>query len=552
MKTLIRFMTRSAAGAVEHSDKFVTADVITIGRATDQVLHLKDRRARLQHAEIRRSNGEFHITSSALAGVMVNGRSQRDTRLVTGDVIEVGANILRVIDPGGEADFALSFELSETAKTEDIATDWTRKAEGVAGMDKRRLSFILVGVVALFALILPAMSLLHPSVASVMRGSGVLPDDGLWLAGPVHTAHSATRTECDTCHVSLFRRVPDAACQECHAVSRHVAETPHAVLGDARCASCHLEHNEPQELVKQHQGLCADCHEDLPGDVPLQDAADFLDAHPDFRVSLLMPESLADGSVEWNVEHVTLAESLTAERSNLRFDHAVHLDESGIVTPEGRRVVGCVDCHQPEPGGARMRPISMDEHCSSCHTLTFDAEDPTRTVPHGDPEGVVQALIEYYSARLLGTDPDAQEQRLRRPGQTLTRADRDRVAAEARVQAMSVAEDLFERRACVNCHEVSDVDSDEMPWRVEPVRLTSSFFPHANFTHAAHDTEATGCDSCHNASASSSSADVLIPGIASCRDCHGSAVSRRNDASQIPSTCVMCHSFHFPAKGEYE
>jgi predicted CXXCH cytochrome family protein len=313
-----------------------------------------------------------------------------------------------------------------------------------------------------------------------------------------------------------------------------------------------MEHNEPQQLVNRHQGLCADCHEALPADAALQDAADFQDAHPDFRVSLTVPATTPAGDTEWQVQHVTLRDSLDADRSNLRFDHRIHLDADGVVAPDGRQVLECADCHQPEPGGARMRAISMDEHCSSCHTLSFDADAPARTVPHGDPEGVLQALIEYYSARLLGSDPDAVEQRVRRPGQALSRADRDRAAAEARVQAMTVAEDLFERRACSNCHEVTSTGNAEMPWRVEPVRLTTSFFPHANFSHAAHDSGVTDCDSCHNASASESASDLLIPGIDTCRGCHGSGVARRNAASQIPSTCIMCHSFHFPAKGDYQ
>jgi hypothetical protein len=319
-----------------------------------------------------------------------------------------------------------------------------------------------------------------------------------------------------------------------------------------RCAACHLEHNEPPQLINRHQGLCADCHSALSEDVPLQNAEDFLDAHPDFRVSLLRPGLTTDGTTAWHTEHVALSESLTADQSNLKFDHSVHLDDGGVVTPDGRRVLECRECHQPEPGGARMMPISMDEHCLGCHALSFDADDPARQVPHGDPAGVVQALVEYYSARLLGADPDAVEQRIRRPGQALSREDRDRAAAEARVRAMTIAEDLFERRACINCHEVSATDDPDLPWRVEPVRLTTSFFPHANFTHAAHDTEVTNCGACHNARESVSSTDVLIPDIESCRDCHGSGVARRNNAAQTPSTCIMCHSFHFDAKGPHQ
>jgi predicted CXXCH cytochrome family protein len=187
----------------------------------------------------------------------------------------------------------------------------------------------------------------------------------------------------------------------------------------------------------------------------------------------------------------------------------------------------------------------MDEHCSACHTLSFDANAPDRTVPHGDPESVLQVLVEYYSARLLGSDPDAVEQRVRRPGVKLSRADRDKVAAEAKVQAMAVAADLFERRACINCHEVTkDNNNADAPWSVEPVRLTKTFFPRARFSHAAHDTEVTSCGACHNAADSTDSSDLLIPGIDTCRECHGSAVASRNNAGQTPSTCIMCHDFH--------
>jgi hypothetical protein len=267
-------------------------------------------------------------------------------------------------------------------------------------------------------------------------------------------------------------------------------------------------------------------------------------------VSLKRPVALEDGGLDWQDEHADLAMARNDERSNLRFDHKVHLAAEGVMTPAGNRVMECSDCHEPEPGGARMLPVSMDEHCAACHTLAFDPDDPSRTVPHGDPEAVMQALVEYYSARLLGDDPDAVERRVRRPGQRLSRADRDRVAAEARGQAMAIAEDLFERRACINCHEVTKTDG-EFPWLVLPVQLTEHFFPHTVFSHAAHDTEVTDCDSCHNATVSESATDLLIPDIDECRACHGSGERRRNAASQLPSTCVMCHGFHFETKDEY-
>ncbi|MFQ6004994.1 MAG: FHA domain-containing protein [Woeseia sp.] len=546
MKYLIRFITKNPAGGEEHHDKVIEAPVITIGRATDQILHLKDKRARLQHAEIAEKSDGVHIATNALVGVTVNGRSQRDALLTVGDLIEIGANILRVIEAPPEADFAFTFELSAQARTEDLAEDWS--VTGATALSKRKLSWYAALVVLVLTLLIPAAGLLHSNIASVLRNS-ILPDDGLWLAGPVHNKHSSTSTECNNCHTQPFTRVGDEACLECHEADRHVRPPAQTVLGEQRCAGCHLEHNEPPSLIKRHQGLCAGCHQHMPDDSGFENASDFLDAHPPFRVSLLQPA--AADEPEWNVQHMILAESRSLDRSNLSFDHAVHLDEKGIVTPTGRELVECKDCHVPEPGGARMKPISMIDHCSGCHTLTFDPDDPRREVPHGDPEGVVEVLIEYYSARLLGEDSDAGPQRVRRPGRALTRKERDRAAAEARARAMQIAEDLFERRACANCHEVSKTDNESMPWRVEPVRLTAFFFPHANFSHAAHDTEMTSCDGCHGASLSASSHDVLIPGIESCRDCHGSGSARRNDASQIASACIMCHSFHFPDKGRY-
>ena len=552
MKYLIQFITKNAAGGVEQNDKIVDAPIISIGRATDQVLHLQDRRVRLQHATIEQQSDGVHITTSALSGVSVNGRSKRDAKLASGDVIEIGSNVMRVIDAPDGVDFAITFELSDAASSDHFVTSWSAPVSGVGGWSKRRLSWTLVIVIAVVALALPAASLLSPDIASITRGS-ILPDDSLFLSGPVHSAHSSIAAECETCHVSAFQRVPDMACMACHTTDLHVAQSTTSVLGVERCASCHLEHNEPPELVNQHQGLCANCHQDMSADVTLEDAGDFLDAHPEFKVSLLRPSPGEEGQTEWNVEHMLMSAAQGADQSNLIFDHAVHLDEAGIVTPDGRRVVDCAECHRPEPGGARMQPVSMDEHCSSCHTLSFDPDDPSRTVPHGDPATVVQSLVEYYSARLLGGDPDAVEQRLRRPGRAMSRTERDRAAAEARVKALEVAEDLFERRACTNCHEVTRLDGNfETPWYVLPVRLTESFFVHANFTHNTHETEVTSCDGCHQASQSESASDVLIPGIDSCRDCHGSGFSNRNAAAQTPSTCIMCHSFHFAAKGQHE
>ena len=545
MKFLIRFITNNAAGGLEYSDKHIDESIITIGRATDQILHLRDRRARLQHAQIEDRDGKVYLSSHILAGVMINGHSQREALLQVGDVIEIASNVLRVIEAPQGSDFALTFELKAEASSDDVIPSWSTDTMSDVGAGKRRLSWIAATIVLLFAIVLPSLSLVGGGTASLMRSISILPDDSWWLAGPVHSKHASTSAECQNCHTDAFERVQDEACLACHTADRHVGPTAEPILGEQRCASCHLEHNEPPALVKQHQGLCANCHSDLPAASGIESVSDFLQDHPQFQVSLLQPDIAADGTTEWQVRRGSIDDNVDNDRSNLKFDHAAHMSPDGIVTPDGKRVMECSDCHVPESGGGAMQAIVMDEHCSTCHTLSFDPDDPDRTVPHGDTESVLQVLVEYYSARLLGSDPDAVEQRVRRPGATLSRADRDKVAAEARVQAMAVATDLFERRACVNCHEVTrNKDNAEVPWNVQPVRLTESFLPRARFSHAAHDTEVTSCNGCHKAADSKSASDLLIPGIDTCRECHGSAVAGRNDAAQTPSTCIMCHDFH--------
>jgi predicted CXXCH cytochrome family protein len=77
-------------------------------------------------------------------------------------------------------------------------------------------------------------------------------------------------------------------------------------------------------------------------------------------------------------------------------------------------------------------------------------------------------------------------------------------------------------------------------WQVLPARVAGTWFPEANFTHGRH--TAMECVDCHDAPASTESNDVLMPGVDSCRDCHGGESAE----NQLQSTCIACHKFHSP------
>ena len=84
MRALIRFVSRGPGGAALQRDRIFDGDVITLGRATDQVINLKDRRVELEHARIVRVGGRCLVSSRALTGVLVNG-----TVLTEGDPAQI-------------------------------------------------------------------------------------------------------------------------------------------------------------------------------------------------------------------------------------------------------------------------------------------------------------------------------------------------------------------------------------------------------------------------------------------------------------------------------
>jgi predicted CXXCH cytochrome family protein len=564
MRALIVFQRRGQAGSVERKERLVDGEAVTLGRATDQVLHLKDRRVALRHARITLRAGEPVISSRAAGGIVVNDMLCREATLAPGDVIRIGANVLQVLEPPAGVDLAFSFELdAEAAAAEAAATEPYRLDLRALVMRRKSWSWLLFGATLVLTLLVPASGLLNEGLQARLR-SGTLPDDGFWLSGPLSSAHHNVGKRCETCHSKPFQRVRNEACVDCHAtVGRHFrAAGPVTSLDTMRCAGCHSEHNEPAMLVRRDDGLCTDCHADIRAIAGAQatsgDASDFLDGHPPFRLSLLMPIAGegAGGRDGWAVERVPGNEPGLVERSRLKFPHDVHLDPAGIEGPDNTVVMDCDDCHEPQADGGRMRPVTMEEHCASCHRLDFDPAYPEATVPHTDATTVLRRLVEYYSRSFLELYPDpvataAPARRAHVPGRITDPRARGRLLQQARERAFAVARDLFERRSCHDCHEISATGRADDPWKVEAARLTAEWLPSARFNHARHATTISGCDRCHAAARSDEAADVLMPAIADCRECHGSGDPHRNPAGVVESNCTMCHGFHDTRHGAW-
>jgi Cytochrome c7 and related cytochrome c len=250
-----------------------------------------------------------------------------------------------------------------------------------------------------------------------------------------------------------------------------------------------------------------------------------------------------------------------------RGEAAVRIDGvlEAVFFKEGNQLtakLSCGSCHVADAGGANIKPVDMEQHCSYCHSIKiqFGPNDPTLVLPHGRSQEVADMLTVYYgaeAARGPAVRTDAARAR-QRPGAELEPA-----RPVAQPQGSSPLElrlaSVFRndgQSACGYCHETEALpEGGQVRHRVLPVQVQRIWEPKARFDHGAHTNLA--CGRCHDAekpkpeglstdapntkvTLSTTSADVLLPPIAVCLECHrGEAAS-----AAVPSTCTMCHLYH--------
>lgn len=551
MKTLIR---TAAAGGSQRQE--IEAPALRLGRDAGQDLVLGDLRVALQHAEITQRQGlmgpVFRVEAKSRLGVWLNGIPVQAADLSVGDRLALGRYRLRV--GKAERGFDLVLELEETAAGKEqrqarIAALRTSLAD--TGWSRRRLSWLLFLGLLLLGLGLPLASYWQTPVAEAPASREMKPRaapgaDILWSSGPLSSAHHALQADCNSCHRLPFESVRDESCLGCHqalgdhAASRTVRAEP--LFSGQRCTDCHREHLETAALVPASDQVCTDCHTDpsaLPGK-KLLPVADWSRDHPAFSVRLARRSASGEPPFRWPAFRQGEPEA-QREDSGLKFSHAQHLTTKGIDAPGGVKVMNCGDCHRATADGQGFQPIRMESHCADCHRLDFDPAAPDRRLPHGDPEEVQQVVRDYYARQALAgglNDPRARPelQQRRRPGESLRPA-ASRAALEwADARAALTLRDLFERRSCHSCHEVSR--SKDGDWQIAPVAAEQPAFGTVPFPHDQHATER--CETCHAATDSKLSTEVLLPDIARCRDCHGDTGAM----TETPTRCQSCHAYH--------
>jgi hypothetical protein len=554
-----------------------SAREISIGRNGDNAVHLSDLAVNPVHATVRAlDDGRVEIESAQGLKFSVDGREVHKTIVDPAAGAELGFGGHAVIIGRDEGEITLTVRrtaaLSDAEEERDIGTLYTLKGL----VPDKRLSawgFALLAFAAFLAWpIWTWATYSNPAKldAEMMRPDGFHADT-MWTSGALSVAHKSLSGDCQACHVDAFVSVRDSTCLNCHeedahehapmdrlrkataqpegfdAFLRSVAVTFNKPPG--RCVECHTEHEGAGPMQPAAQKFCADCHDGMDQrltDTKLANAVDFGTEHPQFRPAVMI-SPVGDRP---KTRRISLDQKPT-EDNGLKFPHDVHLSKTGGVAQMGRRLAGkyefgasleCADCHETDASGVYYQPVDMEQSCAMCHSLAFDKVGTTvRTLRHGEPEQVAADLRAYYRSTGPVRPINLGGLSRRRPGTYAANRTAADYAREVRFRPSradaAIAQVFSEGGACYDCHKIGRTGGP-VGYSVGAVHQPTRYMFKSWFNHDAHKKE--DCASCHNAQQSGDAMDLLLPGIKTCRECHGGEFA---DA-EVPSTCAMCHEYH--------
>jgi hypothetical protein len=501
----IRYVESSSGvhqGAQAKAQSFELEEFI-IGRGGKSTLIIPHRALSLEHACFWQSAQGLHVKDlGSLGGVQLNGALIREAIVHNKDVLSLAGFELTIYDDAG------TWILHHDKKSEEPVSQTTsleRLSIWSYVPSIPRLSLFLVGLILLFYVLLPLFSKRAIEPHSV---------------GELSKNHAFLAHDCASCHTNAFEPASDAGCLSCHAVTshydpnqtKHAAFAPHHRTGTGNCVSCHTEHKG--HVTYDDNRLCTSCHATIEQTSPaaqLKNVSDWL-AHPAF--------------------------STPKDTGDVKLNHAVHL-KAGLRGDKGPETLTCASCHMPDEQGAGMKPISFETNCARCHSLEFDERLPGKSVPHGDPERVIEYLSEVYARAALDqkkTAPQGDDARLIPvPNQAELTFDQRSVTK----QVNDTAHILFTKTGCALCHTVSEKASSVaqglMSYDIQKGAIPESWYKKASFSHDKH--SHLDCVSCHkDVQNSKQSRDVLMPEKKDCLECHAQAPAL--------SACSTCHNFH--------
>ncbi len=559
MKVLIRYLTKKRDGAISSRDEEINSETISFGRGSSNEVVLQSVGVLLKEGTIHYRNSEFFYEVDGAAGnTLIDGVSKRSSQIKFGSLVSIGPYDIKILETIDGFNLVISVELVREVET---------SLQSLKLNSRTRIDQVLLGKRSyswLFTILILSLFLLWPVADRyiitesnsennfIERKYWPMSGDIAWSSGEISGSHKFIGNNCSVCHEKPFQQVKNDVCTSCHlVVGQHVEPDGHQdmqSITEANCQSCHKEHQGNMRIVRSDQSFCSDCHieiEKIASTSGLKNASDFEKNHPQFSPTVIT------NATEGITERISLdRESPPKENSNLYFPHDTHMKDIGVfVASTGEtKVLSCSDCHVQV--GNNFMPIRMDDHCSDCHLLNFDADQPTRLLPHADFNSVKLSLREFYSDLALRgyikENKIDESIKRRRPGnESKVKEEQKYEALEwAEMKAKRIMTRITNKSACGSCHNVLTINEDMQEFKIAPVKVTDRWLPKGVFNHSKH--TVSECSSCHLVASSSSSSDVLLPKVETCQNCHGG----ENASQKVPSTCISCHEFHLPHKGK--
>jgi len=556
--TIIRHNVINDQAATQQTQ--VTGNALDIGRGTGNGLLLDDLHIALRHAVIEYVDGRYVIKDlESRSGTYVNHRAVRMSPLADGDGVHIGNFNLLIHVPA--QDGPLTIEVMREG-TEDV-TESTAPVSYLARyrlaesfFTKKRLTWWGLGFIVGGGIVLLLLG-------EISLGKKVWHASILLSPGEVTPAHQFIAHKCAQCHADTWRVPSSRACTTCHTGLVHQANQ----LFTPECVSCHREHrSDHKALTTIGDQFCVQCHADLRtegGQAPqfATHIRGFDNGHPEFSV-------IVEGQNEQQATRLKLSDKAALrDTSAIKLNHQVHLTPERIKKITSKTLT-CTSCHKMDAQGAYMLPITYTEHCAECHRLEFDNRFPGQVVDHGNQPEDIQEFLKnnFFTSRCLelaglpqARPPAGEPEVVRRPGQAPSASREPQTATPASViqcrdEGVREAQKRLyaggKQSVCGFCHILQNPPPGrQLPTVVRP-EIPARWFTHGKFDHQAHirattlkatATNKNPCELCHRpdlaASKSTETSDVLLPGIASCQECHSST-------GGVSFQCVTCHQYH--------
>ncbi len=569
----LRFRLRQVSQRLAGGDIVRERDLgpgpITVGRATDCTIEIPDLGVALRHLALA-ADADGGVGLAIEAPVLIDRELASPGRLGLDSprTLALGGHRLTIARDAADPDIIL-LTLEQAVALRPVPGKLTPPVAG------RRAAAWILGLAILIAFLAwPIAGFVArplPPTAGTARALAAEPHfrnrgpafDRTWLSGPMSSAHALLVADCKACHQEPFASVTDASCRSCHR-SAHDHARPERMLATlagppplvaaaraianlppGRCTVCHTEHEGRKLLSNPGTSDCGACHATLSTKLPdtaLRDASHWRRDHPQFR-----PRVVSGFVAGKPVFRQVPLDQRPEERNGLRFSHAQHLSVTNAVARMAQRLEGhgrpldCADCHRAEKSGPGFLPVEMEQHCSACHSLAIaDTSGRVVQLPHGRPAQVVAMLRALRPA----------------PAPAPAVAGSARTLPGAGPASAGVAPDALTRAAapflpggvCQDCHEVRiDHAPGSLEIGIAPVHLSGRFYQRSLFPHPSH--KGVRCSTCHAAGASDQAGDLLLPGIATCRQCHGNpGWAARHPDARASDACATCHWFHPDAR----